>query len=222
MSAPKPGSQAEAFFNTVAEWCDSAERPIDIAPFLTGSGVEIRRYLDLGAGTGQTIENVLARVRRESILAVDVSSKMLDLLRAKHPAVETTQRDIVEYVREDGSSFDLITAIGVPEFVSNFDLGLVISGAAKALNPGGPFAFTYEPIVASVRTQRKRVETSLGWVGSPLTWYRRNPGPVRLALKRFGFKILFEIHVPQAYKNEDKLPVAWEFVVAARSAVSGS
>ena len=219
MSEPKPWSQAEAFFDTVSEWYDTSASPVDPAPFLARSAVEIRRYLDLGAGTGQTIDNVLAYVQPESILAVDVSAKMLDVLKAKHPGVETIQRDIAAYAREDNGSFDLITAVGVLEFVSNFDLRLVISGAAKALNPRGLFAFTYEPIVASVGWQRKKIETSLDWVGSPLTWYRRNPELVRSALKQHGLTILHEIRVPEAYRNSQDLPVAYEFVVTARGGI---
>jgi predicted TPR repeat methyltransferase len=216
LSEPKPGSEAETFFDTIAEWYDTAERAIDIAPFLTGCAIEIRRYLDLGAGTGSTIENALECVAPESIVAVDVSAKMLELLRSKRPGVETIRCDIVTYLHEAGRPFDLITSIGVLELISDADFELVTSGTAKALRPGGLFVLTYEPIVATVRTQQKSVDKALDWEGVPLTSYRRDAEWVRSALTRHGFRIRSETRFPQAYQNRHNLPVTWELVVAER------
>jgi predicted TPR repeat methyltransferase len=102
--------------------------------------------LDLGCGTGMT--GVPFRADARTITGVDVSRRMLEHAarrftndgRRVYDALD--ERDIVAALSEAEAAYDLILAADV--FIYVGDLRDVFDSAARALRPGGLFAFTIE------------------------------------------------------------------------------
>ncbi|HSX16877.1 MAG TPA: class I SAM-dependent methyltransferase [Patescibacteria group bacterium] len=113
----------------------------------------IRSVLDLGAGTGLTIETVLQYVQPTSVVAVDFSAHMLEALKAKFPipGLQTVQSDIDAFLVQNHAQFDLITAIGCLDLVPDPVKSLSTIGSHMA--SGGLFICTYEPQLASAADQ---------------------------------------------------------------------
>src|SRR6185312_13106721 len=57
-----------------------AERTLSLKP-----PEEVSSFLDLGVGTGLSLDAILRRAEVERIVAVDASSEMIELLRKNHP-----------------------------------------------------------------------------------------------------------------------------------------
>ncbi len=177
------------------------------------TGTQQPTVLDLGAGTGKTIDAVLASVEPSRIVAVDASAKMLDHLRRKHPfsAIETVQAKIEDYVATSTETFDIITAIGSFEFVEN--LPQVLGRLAIRLRPNGLLAATYisrEPTIASESEKTFQV-TSLGQAFTEYYW-RENE--IVRSLTTNGLTVRHEPPFP-AYQRGTEA-VAYVFVAATR------
>ncbi len=102
--------------------------------------------LDLGCGTGMT--GVPFRADAKTITGVDLSPRMLERAarrvtpegRRVYDALH--ERDIVAALEAADAAYDLILAADV--FIYVGDLADVFASAARALRPGGLFAFTIE------------------------------------------------------------------------------
>lgn len=106
---------------------------------------DVHAGLDLGAGTGQTIQAVDDLFHPRLMIAVDASSKMLEQLqnRRARPGLEIVHSTIEDYANSNRRAFDLITAIGSLEFVQ--DLPHVVGKLATFLTARGTMFFTYIP-----------------------------------------------------------------------------
>jgi predicted TPR repeat methyltransferase len=97
--------------------------------------------LDLGCGTG--LCGPLLRPMSQRLCGVDLSAKMIEKARARDVYDELEVGDLVEVLRKvEPNSFDLLVAADVLIYLG--DLAPVFEGAARALRPGGRFAFTLE------------------------------------------------------------------------------
>ncbi len=112
---------------------------------LTAEGVEVRSALDLGAGTGQTLEVVRAAFPQARLTASDVSPAMLRRAALKAPDARFEVADIASHVAGLAESFDLVTAVGCLEMVE--DLMTVLPRLMRHINPGGHLALTIEALV---------------------------------------------------------------------------
>lgn len=91
----------------------------------------VRAALDLGAGTGKFTE--LLPERAEQVIAVEPSSAMLDVLKAKLPGVEALQGSAELIPAADGS-VDVVT---VAQAFHWFDRDPACAEIARVLAPGG-------------------------------------------------------------------------------------
>ncbi|MGA8535651.1 MAG: class I SAM-dependent methyltransferase [Candidatus Tumulicola sp.] len=213
----KDNFQSQKFYDLVAPKYDEIvgqdSFADDLEPFLTPRASEIHRALDIGAGTGKTIDGVLAWVEPETIVAVDISAHMLLELKKKHARIDIYHGDVLEYLAGDPEPFDLITAFCVFQLLP--DLDPVIVSLARKLNPGGLFVFIYEPIIAHHPTQSS-AET-MDWVlpEAPRSIYRRHPEHILTVLRRSGLRILEDRALPNAGQRSGE----WieERFVAARA-----
>ncbi|MBV8372578.1 MAG: class I SAM-dependent methyltransferase, partial [Candidatus Eremiobacteraeota bacterium] len=108
----KSNFQSLRFYDAVAPEYDEivgdTTYAVELEPFLAPRAGSIRRVLDVGAGTGKTIEAVLELVEPDAIVAVDISDGMLEELAKKYPHVETVCDDVLDYLARDPEPFDLI------------------------------------------------------------------------------------------------------------------
>src|SRR3954453_23603876 len=84
---------------------------------LAADGIEVRTALDLGTGTGQTLEVVRATFPQARLSATDLSSTMLQRAASKVPDARFVVADLSSYVAGLTESFDLVTAVGCLELV---------------------------------------------------------------------------------------------------------
>ncbi|HJQ08998.1 MAG TPA: class I SAM-dependent methyltransferase [Candidatus Saccharimonadales bacterium] len=160
---PEVSRGQEAYYDALAATYDQVAmevewRPNDILrPFLQVHCAPVRSFLDLGAGTGQTIQTVLEYAQPERIVAVDTSQSMLDQLAQKPfgSRITSLRSPIKDYVKGPGETFDLVVSVGVFEHIPYFDE--LFDPIVARLNPGGRLAFTYEPILPEVAEQREAV-----------------------------------------------------------------
>lgn len=211
-------AQSRAFYDAVATDYDEivgfSSYVGELEPFLRQPATKISRVLDVGAGTGHSIEGILVWTRPVSVVAVDVSAPMLAQLQTKFPQVETVHGDILDYLATAPEPFDLITAFSVFELLSDFND--VIAAVARALTPGGILAFTYEPLRKKHAAQNAAESRySDEDVGVDYTIYRRRPKDVRAMLERCGLTIVAEYKLPDAYDRYGT-SVDLRFVAARR------
>src|SRR4051812_19157915 len=79
---------------------------------LAADQVEVRTALDLGAGTGQTLEVVRAAFPQAELWASDLSVAMLRRAALRVPDARFEATDIASHVARLSQSFDLVTAVG--------------------------------------------------------------------------------------------------------------
>jgi predicted TPR repeat methyltransferase len=103
------------------------------------------RVLDLGCGTG-LLGAAIAPIGAHTT-GVDLSAEMLARARAGGHYAQLIKSDLVGYLRATAAgTFDAVLAADV--FVYLGDLEPVFEGAARALVPGGLFAFSVEALDA--------------------------------------------------------------------------
>ena len=100
-----------------------------------------RRGLDLGCGTG--LAGVALRERVETLSGVDLSPAMIEQARGTGVYGELSVGDVIAHVGDLApESVDLVVAADVLVYLG--DLAPLFAAVARALTPGGLFAFTVE------------------------------------------------------------------------------
>jgi SAM-dependent methyltransferase len=126
--------------------CEPHFRPENLAAverkFLRAiEGIEARRMLDLGCGTGFMID--IARPHMEHIVGVDATPAMLARVDLGGPADVTVHEGDTGTFEVDAGSYDLVTAYSFLHHL--YDVGPTLATAARALRPGGRFYADLEP-----------------------------------------------------------------------------
>jgi cyclopropane fatty-acyl-phospholipid synthase-like methyltransferase len=172
----------------------------------------INTALDLGSGTGHTIDAILEKSHPSRLVAVDASSAMLKNLKQRHSSqqIETIHSTIEEFTANCNTKFDVITAISCLEFVEN--LPSVIRRATELLNQGGVFAATYIPRVENGE-RSKMLESP--YVGKPLLEHYWLPSEIEQSLTSQGLKIEHKESLVAYQRDEDT--IHYEFIIAAKA-----
>lgn len=121
---------------------------------LVTSGIDVRTALDLGTGTGQTLQVVRTTFPRARLWASDVSAAMLQRAARRVPDAHFEVADIASYLAGLTESFDLITAVGCLELVS--DLMDVLPRLMDHVSPAGHLALTFEPLIDGLGAEHDR------------------------------------------------------------------
>ncbi|HBT60862.1 MAG TPA: hypothetical protein DEB40_03855 [Elusimicrobia bacterium] len=141
------GDELKAAYDAIypdydAFWVSEAGKPVDeLVAKLPWKGTE--RVFEAGCGTGHATIRMCQRLGATgSILAVDLSPKMLALARQKIPAtaaakVQFVEGDALEFLRRSGS-FDIIFSSWVLGYIP---IAPFLKAAAAALTPSGRLAF---------------------------------------------------------------------------------
>lgn len=177
--------------------------------------------LDLGVGTGESIRSFTNK--NYKIYAVDISDKMLRIVRQKYPKVETLKYDInkgLAGLHFKYNSFDIIIAVGVLEFIKN--IKRIIEETYQLLKKDGYFIFTYELLLPSHSLQRLKVQyNSEGYTEelSDITkfeLYRRNKEEINKLLNKVGYKIIKHFKIEAFLKGPAKIPVYYGVVLTKK------
>ncbi len=155
-------------------------------------GCAPRSVLDLGAGTGATVSEVLAHTNPVRVVAVDASGGMVDYMQERFAGdtrIECVRAPVAEYLESTDESFDLVTAVSVLPF--NSEVQTFIDGMAGHVNPGGNCIFTYEPVNPMHPLQSER-ETTLRneTVGTAATIHRQHPNEIAAAVLRAEMQLV--------------------------------
>ena len=150
--------------------------------------------LDVGIGTGQTID--FLNNKNCNIYGIDISQKMLEIVKEKYPKVETYKHDISEGLNNlfKENKFDLVIAGGILEFVKNIEE--VFKDVFKLLKKDGYFVFTYEILISKDKIQNKREQyISEGYseknnLEEEFKLYRRSIEEMETLLIDCGLKII--------------------------------
>lgn len=201
------------YYDKIAKIYDHATEPPGawappnfIAGVIEAKGLAQGHILDIGIGTGRSIETLYAAGCRD-IVGVDCSANMLAECRRKYPDIVLIEERFEEIDLTAVAPFDLIIASGVLEFID--DLPAAIQKAAGILKKGGVFLFTYEPLIEGhdVQEEPKSLvvpsQTSDYFVPDFFT-YRYRPSTVSDHVRAEGLTIQLDDEFV-SYKKLDNL-----------------
>lgn len=141
--------------------------PSHLTDFITSNANivnPIKKVLDLGCGTGLLGQELIKKFSIENLTGIDISSKMLQKAKDKAIYDELHNVDLLKYMQNNNSRYDLVTATDV--FVYVGDLTEVISNVHKILKPNGYFAFSVEslPVGSFKITPSGRFQHSINYL----------------------------------------------------------
>jgi predicted TPR repeat methyltransferase len=169
------------------------------ATAMRGRPFRFARALDLGCGTGLVAEAL--RTQCDAIVGVDLSPAMAAAARRKNVYADVVVGDLIDFLAtQPERSCDLIVAGDALVYLA--DLAPVCCAAARALAPGGLFAFTVE------------THAGTGVILGEKLRYAHGADHVRAALAEAGLvPLTFE---RASTRTENDAPVPGLLVVAAQ------
>ncbi|MCW3097751.1 MAG: trans-aconitate 2-methyltransferase [Chthonomonadaceae bacterium] len=110
-----------------------------LAASLRRLGVQPRKVMDFGCGTGASTPYLLDTIGAESVLGVDVSKSLLRVAERTFGSERARFAAISDYTSED--EIDLVFCNGVFHHIPPPERAEAIAFIMRALRPGGLFAF---------------------------------------------------------------------------------
>ncbi len=172
-----------------------------------------RSVLDLGAGTGITLEAIRQHAQPSRTVGVDMSPKMLALLEAKEnlQGIEIVEDTIQGYVAGCQEKFDFISSFSVLEFLPN--LPATLRDTAGLLNENGVLAITYVG-----RAEGQPPETLIDGtekLNAAMIEYRWPAAEIKAALTESGLTIVDQVDDVHAQEAKG---LDYNFIVAKKPA----
>ena len=99
--------------------------------------------LDIGIGTGQSIERLVASKQYKQIDGIDVSDEMLKICKDKFPSINLYHGDFLSFSDFRLNKYDLIICCGTLEFIT--DLKVFFEKCKSLLTSDGNLVLTFEP-----------------------------------------------------------------------------
>ena len=165
------------------------------------------RILDLGCGTGLSGEAFKDLSAGGRLDGIDLSSNMIEQARQRGIYTELVVDDFESALAVPGPTYDL--AIGADALIYSGELGPVLSGVVKRLEPGAFFLFTLE----KMDPEKASAE---GYEQTAANRFRHHESYLRGAAARAGFEVVDMMECP--LRSESKEPVIG-FAVALRKPV---
>lgn len=212
-----PGAYFDQFAPLYKRYAEAGEIH-DKVDHLIGAAIErkpserLQTVLDLGAGTGMSINAILNHAQPSRIVAVDASSGMLEALRQSHEGlpIETVRAKVEDYVAKGGEKFDLISSIATFELIK--DLPAVLRRITGLLNEGGVLAATYVPLAEG--DERVNV-THSPYLRQKMVRYHWPEEEIERSITDSGLVIVRRDSSLPAYPLGDKW-IHYNFVAAAK------
>jgi ubiquinone/menaquinone biosynthesis C-methylase UbiE len=158
-----------------------AEQWQDVELLLNHTVPEGGRLLDVGSGTGfvlRTLEG-MARTRRLTTVAVDLSLQMLLRARERHPDTAFLQAD-ADHLPFVDQAFDVVTANSVLHHLPTVER--TCAELRRVARPGAAVAIVHEPNAGWSRSRILTVAWNISkirWLARRLIWYARHPSALR-------------------------------------------
>lgn len=129
-------------------------------------GIEVRRMLELGTGTGETARRVLEVHPHAHLVGIDESEEMLAVARTR-----VTGELLVSRLEDDlpESLFDLVFSALAIHHLDGDGKRDLFRRVAEALRPGGTFVIG-DVIVPAQPGEAEIPLTSTGPIGSTISW----------------------------------------------------
>jgi SAM-dependent methyltransferase len=153
------------------------ERTLDAADVRPG-----QRVLEVGAGLGRF--STLIADRGARLVASDLSSFLLERLRARRPEIETLACDVADVGERAPGAFDRVVGFFMLHHLE--DLDRVFASLRRALAPGGRIAFAEPNAWCALYYVQIALSRQMTWRGDGGVRNMR-PGVVCRALERAGF-----------------------------------
>lgn len=146
----------ESFYNTLAEKYDVVTDNAWTAPShvenitQTISGKEVT-VLDIGIGTGQSIEKLFSSNQYKLIEGIDSSANMLKICKEKFPSIILQHGEFLSFSNFTLRKYDLIICCGTLEFIT--DINQFFQKCKALLSENGNIVLTYEPKIIGHKIQ---------------------------------------------------------------------
>jgi ubiquinone/menaquinone biosynthesis C-methylase UbiE len=147
---------AEQYYDSLADKYDFVTQNIWNAPdFIEGLTLTLTdkntNVLDIGIGTGQSIQKLFASKQFSQIEGIDVSDKILKICKDKFPSINLHHGDFLSFSDFRLSKYDLIICCGTLEFIS--DLNTFFEKCKSILTSKGNLVLTFEPKIYGYKMQ---------------------------------------------------------------------
>lgn len=150
------------------------------------------KLIDIGVGTGQSIQASSQKENCELIVGVDVSAKSLEICAKNYPKAKLYNGDLLKLNLNEYVPFDVIISSGAFEFIE--DLKSVFQRCRELIVKNGVFLFTFELLIPEHPIQKNQkslvVEDELSSLfQKDFYTYRRTLSEIELWLKESQFSI---------------------------------
>jgi SAM-dependent methyltransferase len=110
-----------------------------LAEDLRAASVSPRTVLDFGCGTGHAVRHLLADLRAERVIGLDVSEGVLGVARRDHTGLPATFHQLDDY--RPAADVDVAFCNGVFHHIPVAERPAMVNYVYRCLRPGGVFAF---------------------------------------------------------------------------------
>jgi SAM-dependent methyltransferase len=157
-----------------------------------------KRVLCIGVGSGEELATLLAR-NPQTIVAIDISQKLLDIAHARYPEVQCMCIDMTHLDALPTSSFDVVYSSLAFHYAHDWDI--LLAGIARVMKQGGVLLFsTHHPVywakrpTGHVYTNARGVKLTQHTATLPggvdITYYNHpDTDSIREALVHAGFHV---------------------------------
>ena len=169
---------------------------------------EESNVLDIGVGTGLSIDKVYKNTIFNLIVGVDVSKKMIELCSDKYPKATLLQIKSLSEISSFDINFGVVICSGTLEFIDDIDA--LFCHVRKVQQPNDIFAFTYEPIVAFHIFQKDSKSLTVPNKESSLYiedfyTYRYHSHDINRILKENGYSVIKDVEFVSYKKGEHNI-----------------
>jgi ubiquinone/menaquinone biosynthesis C-methylase UbiE len=175
--------------------------------------------LDLGTGTGLTIETVMRVSHPRTIVAVDLANKMLGILKKKQAdtPIDFVQSSVEDFIENDSREFDLVTAIGVLDFPEN--LPQLMTKLGRHITKDGLALFNY--VLPQQEGQTEITYPSKAVPGTLLPAHCWQPAQINAALAQWG-EVLIDKDIPGHIPKPGGARMRFRFVVVRKTSLQAT
>jgi 2-polyprenyl-3-methyl-5-hydroxy-6-metoxy-1,4-benzoquinol methylase len=191
------------------KWTPPVEALNLVRPHLTKRS----KILDVGVGTGQ-VSGPLAKEGHE-VHGVDISEEMLKATKSKFPEMTVHSMDLADGLSGlSEKEFDLVLAIGMLEFVSDFKNA--IETCSRLLKPGGIFCFTYEEHLKDHELQSEAFSETWKGTGAQKSdvldfmHYRHTPESVKSIVEGNNLELVTSKQFQAYLKSQKMIPIFYQ------------